>query len=64
MKKLYDNHINASYCIRKMDLFGLITPKVAENLTKEAADKLKTEMQSKSFEETGCVFPMFFVSEI
>lgn len=56
--------VSGSYCIRKMDLFALTTPKVAENLTKEDADKLQKQMQTKSIEETGCEVPIFFVSEV
>ena len=56
--------VSGSYCVRKHDLFALTYPKVAENLTKDDADKLQKEMQTKSIEQTGCEVPIFFVSEV
>ena len=56
--------VSGSYCVRKSDLFALTTPKVAENLTKKDAERIKNEMQTKSIEERGCPVPVFFVSEV
>lgn len=56
--------VSGSYCVRKHDLFALTYPKVAENLSKEEAERIKNEMQNKSIEETGCHVPIFFVSEV
>ena len=56
--------VSGSYCVRKHDLFALTYPKVAENLTKEEAERIKNEMQTKSIEERGCPVPVFFVSEV
>ena len=36
--------VSGSYCVRKHDLFALTYPKVAENLTKEEAERIKNEM--------------------
>lgn len=55
--------MHGNYCIRKMDLFALTTTKVAENLTKEAADKLQQKMQTLSIDETGCHVPIFFITK-
>lgn len=52
------------YCVRKMDLFALTTPKVADNLSISEADKLQKELQSKIIKETGSEIPIFFVSPI
>ena len=54
--------VSGSYCVRKHDLFALTYPKVAENLTKDDADKLQKEMQTKSIEQTGCEVPIFLPS--
>lgn len=56
--------VSGSYCVRKHDLFALTTPKVAENLSKDEAERIKNEMQTKSIEECGCPVPVFFVSEV
>lgn len=56
--------VSGSYCVRKHDLFALTTPKVAENLSKEGAERIKNEMQTKSISESGCPVPIFFVSEV
>ena len=56
--------VSGSYCVRKHDLFALTYPKVAENLSKEEAERIKNEMQTKSIEESGCLVPVFFVSEV
>jgi hypothetical protein len=53
-----------NYCVRRCDLFALTYPKVAENLTKHEAERIKTEMQTKSIAECGCPVPLFFVSEV
>jgi hypothetical protein len=56
--------VSGSYCVRKHDLFALTYPKVAENLSKEEAERIKNEMQTKSIAENGCPVPVFFVSEV
>ena len=56
--------VSGSYCVRKHDLFALTYPKVAENLSKEEAERIKNEMQTKSIAESGCPVPVFFVSEV
>lgn len=56
--------VSGSYCVRKHDLFALTYPKVAENLSKEDAEKIKNEMQTKSISENGCPVPVFFLSEV
>lgn len=56
--------VSGSYFVRKHDLFSLTYPKVAENLTKEEAERIKNEMQTKSIFESGCQVPVFFVSEV
>jgi len=56
--------VSGSYCVRKHDLFALNYPKVAENLSKEEAERIKNEMQTKSISESGCPVPVFFVSEV
>jgi hypothetical protein len=56
--------VSGSYCVRKHDLFALTYPKVAENLSKEEAERIKNEMQTKSISESGCPVPVFFVSEV
>ena len=56
--------VSGSYCVRKHDLFTLTYPKVAENLNKEEAERIKKEMQTKSIVESGCPVPIFFVSEV
>ena len=56
--------VSGSYCVRKHDLFALTYPKVAENLSKDEAERIKNEMQTKSIAETGCQLPVFFVSEV
>jgi hypothetical protein len=56
--------VSGSYCVRKHDLFALTYQKVAENLSKEEAEKIKNEMQTKSIDESGCSVPVFFVSEV
>lgn len=56
--------VSGIYCVRKHELLTLMFPKVAENLTKKAAEKLKNEMQAKSIAECGCPVPIFFVSEV
>lgn len=56
--------IIGQYCVRKHDLCALTYPKVAENLSKDEAERIKNEMQEKSIRETGCAMPVFFVSEV
>lgn len=56
--------VSGSYCVRKHDLFALTYPKVAENLSKDEAERIKNEMQTKSIAESGCPVPVFFVSEV
>ena len=56
--------VSGSYCVRKHDLFALTNPKVAEKLSKEEAERIKNEMQTKSIDESGCPIPVFFVSEL
>jgi hypothetical protein len=56
--------VSGSYCVRKHDLLALTYPKVAENLSKEDAEIIKNEIQTKSIEESGCLMPVFFVSEV
>jgi hypothetical protein len=56
--------VSGSYCVRKHDLLALTYPKVAENLNKEEAERIKNEMQTKSIVESGCPLPIFFVSEV
>lgn len=56
--------VSGSYCVRKHDLFALTYPKVAENLSKDEAERIKSEMQTKSIAESGCPVPVFFVSEV
>jgi hypothetical protein len=56
--------VSGSYCVRKHDLFALTYPKVAENLSKDEAERIKNEMQTKSIAESGCPAPVFFVSEV
>jgi len=57
-------NVSGSYCVRKHDLFALTYPKVAENLSKDEAERIKNEMQTKSIVESGCPVPVFFVSEV
>ena len=35
--------VSGSYCVRKHDLFALTYPKVAENLSKEEVERIKTK---------------------
>jgi|LakMenE18May11ns_1017448.scaffolds.fasta_scaffold9958243_18 hypothetical protein len=56
--------VSGSYCVRKHDLFAVTYQKVAENLSKDEAESIKNEMQTKSIEECGCPVPVFFVSEV
>ena len=56
--------VSGSYCVRKHDLFALTYPIVAENLSKEEAERIKNEMQTNSISESGCPVPVFFVSEV
>jgi hypothetical protein len=57
-------NVSGSYCVRKHDLFALTYPKVAENLSKEEAERIKNEMQTKSIAESGCPVPKKVVNFI
>ena len=61
---LHKTSVSGSYCVRKHDLFALTYPKVADNLSKEEAERIKNEMQTKSIVESGCTVPVLFVSEV
>jgi len=63
-KALSQTSVSGCYCVRKHDLFALTYPKVAENLSKDEAERIKNEMQIKSIAESGCPVPVFFVSEV
>ena len=64
MQQSCETAVSGSYCVRKHDLFALTYPKVAENLSKEEAERIKNEMQTKSIAESGCPVPVFFVCEV